>query len=485
MVSVGVKQIRFLDGAVADIPPAGLTAIVGPNNGGKSVLLGEIAQSLERGSPFAPASWVSGVELERTGSPAELEEWFRLRARLAPDGEAYGGQLVIGDAMQGPRLTLNKCLLYWQGANGLGPLASHFAGYHDAMSRANLLQIAEARNPMISARSPLHRVWDDRELEAHLARLTKRALGFDVSLNRYAQQLELLMGKPTRPDETLPPSAALLEEYARLSVVRDQGDGIRSFVGLLLAFLASGNCITMIDDPEVFLHPPQARSLGRYLAQESPPTTTQVLIATHSEDLLEGVLEGAADREVTIIRISGTGTSGTRKKNALPAERVKAVWTDPLLRYSRLLDGLFHQGVVICEADVDCRLYEAALDARLGARAEHDLVFTHVGGKDRLPLALAELNRLALPAAVIAGLDVLDDQHLVAALVEAGGGEPASVLDDLPGDASAAAERVLGHLRSLGIFLVPGGALKRRGQRPSPDLATLRDLAAHFGIVAD
>ena len=82
MVSVGVKQIRFLDGAVADIPPAGLTVIVGPNNGGKSVLLGEIAQSLERGSPFAPASWVSGVELERTGSPEELEEWFRLRARL-------------------------------------------------------------------------------------------------------------------------------------------------------------------------------------------------------------------------------------------------------------------------------------------------------------------------------------------------------------------------------------------------------------------
>jgi hypothetical protein len=190
-----------------------------------------------------------------------------------------------------------------------------------------------------------------------------------------------------------------------------------------------------------------------------------------------------------------------------------------------MLDGLFHQGVVVCEADSDCRFYEAALDVRLAESAEHDLVFTHVGGKGRLSLALAELNGLGLRTAVIGDLDVLNDVKQVSALVVAGDGDPAMILDDLrilhdqidgrlagptvravkaatkgvlsrrdvsaisdaeaeaitsavklksgwsgvkrsgttafEGDASVAALNVLHYLRSLGIFLVPVGELER------------------------
>lgn len=35
-----------------------------------------------------------------------------------------------------------------------------------------------------------------------------------------------------------------------------------------------------------------------------------------------------------------------------------------------MLDGLFHRGVVVCEAESDARLYNAALDARLERRGE-------------------------------------------------------------------------------------------------------------------
>lgn len=525
MLSAGVKRLSFLDGSVQDLSPTGVTVIVGPNNAGKSVLLAEIAQSLERGEPFPPHKWISGVEIHRSGDAEALEAWFRPQARLAPEGSPYAGQHLIGDQMSGNLLTLETCTQLWFNFPGLGPMTRLLVGYYDAMSRATLLQPTAARNPMVAAIEPLHRVWDDRGLESRLSQLVRRAFGFEICINRYAQQIELLMGKPGLPDEVLPASAALLDEYARLRAVSTQGDGIRSFLGLLLVFLASGRPITLIDEPEAFLHPPQARLLGRYLAQQSSHSAGQVLLATHSDDILEGILDGAGEREVKIVRVSNPRSSGMRKISTLPADRVKSLWTDPLLRYSRMLDGLFHQGVVVCEADGDCRFYEATLDARLAERAEHDLVFTHVGGKGRLAQALAELNRLALHTAVVGDLDVLSDIRQVSGLVTAGGGDPTCIVDDLrllhsqiderlaaptvrglrnvtkdvlsrrdasavtdteaeaiasavkfrsgwsgvkrsgtaafEGDASAAVGRVLDYLRGLGIFLVPVGELER------------------------
>jgi len=46
-------------------------------------------------------------------------------------------------------------------------------------------------------------------------------------------------------------------------LVGDQGDGVRSFVGLLLDTMVSMP-IVLIDEPEVFLHPPHARLLKTF-----------------------------------------------------------------------------------------------------------------------------------------------------------------------------------------------------------------------------
>src|SRR3954452_10968168 len=41
-----------------------------------------------------------------------------------------------------------------------------------------------------------------------------------------------------------------------------EGDGMRSFVGILLHVLLSNDMISLVDAPEAFLHPPQARLIG-------------------------------------------------------------------------------------------------------------------------------------------------------------------------------------------------------------------------------
>jgi hypothetical protein len=432
MVSVALSQITFVDGSVEELPTDGVVVVVGPNNAGKSVLLGEIAQRTETATIYEAPRWLSSVAVERTGGEAEFQAWFEARARVGPEGYPHAGQSVIGDPMQGPGIiSLEQGLRSWFSSGPLDAMMPYFARLYDAMSRPNLLQGAQARNVMQAATDPLHRIWDDRELEAAISRTCERAFGFTISINRYAQQLEVLVGKPGLPDEVPPVSVELLEQYAKLHPVRMQGDGIRSFVGLVVAIFGSGHSISIVDEPEAFLHPPQARMLGTVFSESATYGPRQIFVATHSDDMLEGILDGAGNREVKVIRVADRRRTGSRSASVLPTDEVRSLWSDPLLRYSRMLDGLFHQGVVVCEADSDCTVYRAVLDATRGGQFEHDLIFTHVGGKGRLDSAVSHLRNLSLRVAVIADLDVLREPTKLDSLIVAAGGDPLRVRDDL------------------------------------------------------
>jgi hypothetical protein len=78
-----------------------------------------------------------------------------------------------------------------------------------------------------------------------------------------------------------------------------------------------------------------------------------------------------------------------------------------------VLDGLFHEAVVICEGDGDCRFYEAILDDLYQEAREAGLpvrrpqvLFTHSGGKSRLPVLAQALRDVQVPTAVITDFDI-------------------------------------------------------------------------------
>lgn len=77
---------------------------------------------------------------------------------------------------------------------------------------------------------------------------------------------------------------------------------------------------------------------------------------------------------------------------------MKKLWADPLLRYSNVLDGLFHDAVVLCEGDADCRYYSAVLDQLPSTgedqanTREPQYLFTHSGGKARMPSVVITRN---------------------------------------------------------------------------------------------
>src|SRR5262249_53586021 len=154
--------------------------------------------------------------------------------------------------------------------------------------------------------------------------------------------------KPAAGEDRL--STPYLEKLGQMPLLSQQGDGMRSFAGVMLHLIAGAQSMLLIDEPEAFLHPPQARLLGRMLI-ESKRTDCQLIVATHSSDVVRGVLD-ALSEDVQIVRLCRDGNLNTG--SLLDAEQVRALWGDPLLRYSNILDGLFHERTVVCESDADC-----------------------------------------------------------------------------------------------------------------------------------
>ena len=203
---------------------------------------------------------------------------------------------------------------------------------------------------------------------------------------------------------------------------------MRSFVGVLLNAFISEHSILFIDEPESFLHPPQARLLGKMLAKDLP-STRQLFLATHSEDFLKGLLD-ANTNKLRIIRIQRDGL--INKITSLTSLDIENVWKDSLLRHSNVLNGLFHTKVIICESDSDCRFFSAVLSAQFDDTnsVAPDILFTHCGGKHRIPIVVKALAKLNVPIVVVSDFDVLNDTNPLKEIYEDLGGTWSDIEND-------------------------------------------------------
>jgi hypothetical protein len=290
-------------------------------------------------------------------------------------------------------------------------VSSFVTFYAGADNRLGLLAGSGSYDPINDTpQNPMQVLFARPEVEQLISNTAFEAFGMPVTLSRiFGSNLDLYIGQ-VQTEATVVPSREYIEEILRLPTLQSQGDGIRSFMGLMLALVTAQFLVVIVDEPEAFLHPPQARLLGRKLATEAP-RGTQVFVATHNLDVLQGLL-GPVDAVVTVIRLVRDGN--VNRASVLRPGDLRDIWNDPLLRYSNVLEGLFHQGVVVSESDSDSRFYAAVLDAERDEQElpPHDLLFTQSGGKQRLPLVVRALRAVSVPVAVIADFDVLREEQL-------------------------------------------------------------------------
>src|SRR5207249_11934000 len=180
----------------------------------------------------------------------------------------------------------------WARDQPYAPNIGGFLAFHAAAdSRLQLVQGSGTYDPVNDAPStPIQALFARPDLEEQLSDAAFEAFGEHVTLSRiWGASLELHVGS-TDIAPNIVPQPDYIADIQALPQVQTQGDGVRSFIGLMLALITAQFPIVLVDEPEAFLHPPQARLLGRKLASDIP-AGTQVFVATHSADVLQGLLD--------------------------------------------------------------------------------------------------------------------------------------------------------------------------------------------------
>jgi hypothetical protein len=268
---------------------------------------------------------------------------------------------------------------------------------------------------------PQHVLYDDDALMSKISGLFRSAFGRDLMFNfRGGSKLPIHVGQIPQVTGLVDRASDKYVELVTQSPLLDQqGDGIKGYAGILFEAIASEVAVTLIDEPEAFLHPPQMRRLGETLAAE---VKGQLFVATHSSDIMKGFLEGTKG-SVRVLRITRHGDVNTITETS--TETIRELWERPELRYSNALDGIFHEQTIICEDDSDCRIFNSVGDY-LGVVSEKpwpDTAYVPTGGKHGIHKVASVLRKIGVPIKAVFDIDFLSERNLVETTVKAFGGD--------------------------------------------------------------
>ena len=226
--------------------------------------------------------------------------------------------------------------------------------------------------------------------------------GIDVFLNPFnLGTLEFRVGNDFSVISKDPQDA--YKQLTKYPLADIQGDGLRSVLGIISAIISAKKPVILLDEPEAFLHPPQAMQLGEIISG-LVNADQQIFIATHSADFLRGLLN--TTRDAVIIHLERTANDTNAK--VLDSDTLNQIVTDPLLSSSRVLEGMFYKGVVATEADADAMFYQR-LFQKIGAADEIHFVNAH--NKQTLKKIINPYKKLGIKFAMIADADVIRDKH--------------------------------------------------------------------------
>jgi ABC-type transport system involved in cytochrome c biogenesis ATPase subunit len=448
-----IESLLFKSGAEVRVAPSSVLVLIGPNGSGKSTLLREIELLLQNPAAEASTKILSRVNAVKNGSAEDMADWLgKSFPRMQLGGLAGQEHLVA----RGGAIVAKDALAYTSHVGTHPQLVPFLCARVDTESRLPLSRPVQSIKPFFEQPSQyIHFLLLDDDLYSSVAIQVRRAFGFDLIAERIGQHIGFHVGdEPRMSDRGSPAYAAAI---ARLPTLEDAGDGVRSFAGALLAAKCGAQPVLLLDEPEAFLHPPQASRLAAVLAESAAQQHRQIFISTHSSDVVQGVL--ATSRSASVCRLTRTASENTVCQ--LESEQLQALWSKPLLRSAAAVDGVFHRAVVVTEAEADSRYYQAVLRDMEQAGAVSgptDVYFVDGGGKGELATLATVYRKLEVATAVIADLDVLQNRAEVEKLVAVLGSSVAELepeysrtvaaLGDLKGLKSAEElAQLLGHAR--------------------------------------
>jgi hypothetical protein len=405
-----ISRLEFSSGDEVELEATDKIMLVGANNSGKSRTIREIVSKSQGGDEYSDLVVLKELDVEKKGTRTELESYVQ---RF---GQPTDSDFVVRDW----RVHRNA-FHYWDHPYLKAGLCDGFIRNLDAANRLAICNLQANVGYEDAPNKPQHLLYRDDVLMAKISRLFERAFGQGLMINYLGgMHVPIHIGnKPEGPKFLDRATKAYADEVKKHPALHLQGDGMRSYAGILFEAVASTRDVICIDEPEAFLHPPQARKLGQTMSTEAQG---QLIVATHDSDILRGFLEGNKGK-VRILRIRRDGNLNWVYE-ASP-DSIALLWKTPVLRFSRALDAIFHDQAILCEDDSDCRLISSVADHMQDAHQETwlDTAYVPMGGKAGIPQAAEILRAVGVPVKVVLDFDAISDGGFLEKLVKAAGGD--------------------------------------------------------------
>lgn len=401
-----------------DVTP--VTVFVGPNYSGKSKVISEIAVRCMDGRKQVNEVILDDLKFG-VMSKDEVEAALR-KVTLPPrSGEAVNsGQVIVG--RRGNRNSVDREVLKSALAAPNEDLRHYFAQWFlhyqtlvlDGASRINLVNDQAGGDLQQPPHTSFQQLFRDDALRERLSAIVKHALGSYAVLDpTNLGQLRI------RLSDTPPPSPAVerglddasVDFHSAATLIGHASDGAKAFVGVLAEILAGDPEILLMDEPEAFLHPALAFTLGREIATSLAETSKRMFVSTHSPQFLMGCIQSGVS--INVIRL--TYRNGVATARLLPSGELVRLMRNPLLRSTNVAGALFYESVVVTEGDADRAFYQEINERLLReGRGIPNCVFLNAQNKQTIPTIIGPLRRLGIPAAAIYDIDFVKDGKGVA-----------------------------------------------------------------------
>jgi hypothetical protein len=402
-------------------PLAPVTVFVGPNNSGKSRALIEIEGWVTRPQP-PECQIIQKIDFQAW----EREDFERELKKIAV--EPHVSEIINHDHIlisklrpqdnSAARFQINHAALIGEAINPNSRIRHYYANYLslytlrlDGRSRLSLTDDKPAGDLLRQAPNHLAKLFVDGKSRNEVRRIVSEAFGkFLVVDPTNIGNLRLrLSSRPPEDDrEEQGWDDRSRSFHAAASLLSDASDGVKAFVGMLTTLIAGEPNVTLIDEPEAFLHPTLAARLGKEITTALKGTNRRLFAATHSASFLMGCVQGGTP--INIVRLTFDGETSTAR--LLTQDRLIPLMRNPLLRSIGVLDALFYNAVVVTEADADRAFYQEINERLLQARDPRGIegcLFLNAQNKQTVWDIVHPLRELGIPAAGIVDIDVLKE----------------------------------------------------------------------------
>ncbi|WP_225839258.1 ATP-dependent nuclease [Pseudomonas sp. MM211] len=400
---------------------APVTVFVGPNNSGKSRALIEIEKfiSTAQSSEGEVIKKIDFLAWERSKFEEELKKFLvrPVSGEMVNADNILVGKLNPQDG-SAVRMQLNREALLSDATSPNSRPRYHYAGYLslftlrlDGRSRLSLIDDKPAGDLLSEAPNHLAKLFVDETARLSVRRIVKEAFGKYLVVdptNIGFLRLRLSSRAPEDNREEQGWDDRSRKFHSEATPLSGASDGVKAFVGMLTTLIAGEPYITLIDEPEAFLHPTLSSRLGKEVTNALTGTNKRLFVATHSSNFLMGCVQGGA--AINIVRVTYDGHTSTAR--LLSQERLLPLMRNPLLRSIGVLDALFYNAVIVAEADADRAFYQEINERLLQAgdpRGIEGCLFLNAQNKQTVWDIVHPLRELGIPAAGIVDIDVLKE----------------------------------------------------------------------------